>query len=48
MLPFGKHRGLRISQVPPDYLHWMLANCTRIDTDLRQAIEDQLKPELRG
>lgn len=23
LMPFGKHRGLRLSDVPADYFHWL-------------------------
>jgi hypothetical protein len=41
-MPFGKHKGRRVSQVPEDYLQWVLKHCTGIDDELRQAIEQRL------
>lgn len=26
IMPFGKHKGLRLEQVPPDYLLWLWDN----------------------
>jgi hypothetical protein len=26
-LPFGKHAGVKLSEVDPDYLHWFATNC---------------------
>ncbi len=45
-MPFGKHKGRRVSEVPKDYLRWLIAHCARFEPDLRQAIEDRLKSRL--
>jgi hypothetical protein len=42
-MPFGKHAGKRLDEVPPGYLVWVLENCRRIDPDLREAIEQMLE-----
>lgn len=41
-LPFGKHRGKPLSQIPRDYLEW-LRTADGIATDLREAISIELK-----
>ena len=41
-MPFGKHRGRRIEDVPEDYLCWVLDNCENISATLREAIVDVL------
>jgi uncharacterized protein (DUF3820 family) len=38
-LPFGKHVGREVSEVPTSYLEWFLANC-QVGCGLRQEIED--------
>ena len=37
-IPFGKHKGKRLSDIPPSYLRWVIANCW-IDGELRLAID---------
>jgi uncharacterized protein (DUF3820 family) len=41
-MPWGKHQGLPLGQVPPDYLRWA---CRQdwLDGDLRVALEDVLE-----
>ncbi|TWU27569.1 putative quorum-sensing-regulated virulence factor [Bythopirellula polymerisocia] len=41
-MPFGKHKGKPLSQVPHDYLEWLLAKNKTVDTELRSAIQDTL------
>jgi F420-0:gamma-glutamyl ligase-like protein len=41
-MPFGKHRGKELSNVPDDYLAWVLDNCERISPTLRDAIRARL------
>lgn len=38
-MPFGKHKGLRVADVPHDYLRWLLGNAKEMEGDLRQEIE---------
>ena len=38
MMPFGKHKGLLLTDVPSDYRHWLL-NQADIDPYLRKALE---------
>jgi hypothetical protein len=52
-MPFGKHRGEDLDDVPDDYLCWVLDNCTNITPTLRRAIEERLglaqpKPSANG
>lgn len=39
VIPFGKHKGKELNDVPTDYLMWVLANCTNINVILRNEIE---------
>lgn len=32
-MPFGKYKGERMRDVPPDYLHWLWVNGLREKTD---------------
>jgi hypothetical protein len=41
-MPFGKHSGCRVADVPSSYLAWALTNVSRLDWSLRQAIEAEL------
>lgn len=41
-MPFGKHKGKNLSDVPPDYLYWVLENCTRLSPFLRAKITAEL------
>jgi DNA polymerase III epsilon subunit-like protein len=40
-MPFGKHRGLKMEEVPPDYLKWLAS--TDLDADLRYTVDHFLK-----
>jgi hypothetical protein len=42
-MPFGKHKGVPVSDVDPGYLQWVLDNCTRIDAYLSAEIRRVLK-----
>jgi hypothetical protein len=42
-LRFGKHRGKPLSQIPADYLIWILRNCPRLNPYTREAIEGFLQ-----
>lgn len=42
-MPFGKHRGTEIGEIPHDYLAWLLDNCDLSPT-LERAIANVLFP----
>lgn len=46
-MPFGKHFGERLSDVPQDYLRWALKNITDMDNDLRWSMEQVLRQGVR-
>lgn len=37
-MPFGKHKGKLVSELPKDYIEWALANMTGLRDDLRTAM----------
>ena len=41
-MPFGKHKGVPIAELPVDYVRWAIANLTDMDKYLRGALENQL------
>ena len=41
-MPFGKHRDQLLTDIPIDYLQWVLDNCTRMSPALRTAIQEVL------
>lgn len=43
-MPFGKHRGELISNIPRSYLQWALANMTDLDPDLRYTFKYYSQP----
>jgi exodeoxyribonuclease X len=40
-MPFGKHKGRKMEEVPADYLNWLAK--TDLDEDLRSTVEHYLK-----
>ncbi len=38
IMPFGKHRGTPIGELPPDYIEWALLNLKDIDPYLKKAL----------
>jgi len=40
-MPFGKHRGMKMEEVPVDYLQWLAG--TDLDEDMRYTVEQLLK-----
>ena len=44
-MPFGKHKGEELGNIPDDYLFWCLDHCTSMSPSLRKAIERHLNYE---
>jgi hypothetical protein len=44
LMPFGKHKGTRLDEIPEEYLHWVLENCERLDQRLRESIRAIVAP----
>jgi hypothetical protein len=42
-MPFGKHAGWLLEDVPSSYLAWALRTCDNLDDWLREAIEEELE-----
>jgi uncharacterized protein (DUF3820 family) len=40
-MPFGKHKGEKLEDVPTDYLEWALENC-----DLRPTLQAEMEAQL--
>ena len=45
IMPFGKHRGKRLADIPLSYLRWVLENCEGINAHLRDEIMRLLESE---
>ena len=43
IMPFGKHRGERLEDVPQDYIRWALGNMQDLDEDLRSSLRRVLR-----
>jgi hypothetical protein len=41
-MPFGRHKGKILGQVPTDYIRWCLDNLDGISQDLRRALYSEL------
>lgn len=39
LMPFGKHKGLPLREMPADYVRWALQNISDLDPDLRQSLK---------
>ena len=39
-MPFGKHKGLKMEEVPVDYLQWLVG--TDLEEDMRYTVERYL------
>ena len=37
-MPFGKHKGMALAELEPDYIDWLLTSATNIKEPLRQAL----------
>jgi len=44
-MPFGKHKGELFSEVPADYLEWLLT--TELDEDMAYTVRKHLEKESR-
>jgi uncharacterized protein (DUF3820 family) len=42
IMPFGKHKGEKMANIPPDYLLWLFDN-GKCYGEVRQYIEDNLE-----
>jgi hypothetical protein len=42
-MPFGKHQGEEVTNVPETYLRWVLDNCGNASPELFRAIREHLK-----
>lgn len=40
-MPFGKHKGELLEDIPTDYLRWLLESC-ELRQDLEMEVENQL------
>jgi Putative quorum-sensing-regulated virulence factor len=45
-MPFGKHRGEHISDIPTSYLAWLLEEVSGLRAGLREAVEAELADRL--
>lgn len=41
-MPFGKHFGEPIAEIPSGYLNWLLDKCDNVDDDLRYTVQQAL------
>jgi hypothetical protein len=41
-MPWGKHKGVDVTEVPESYLRWALENASNISPTLKEAIRHQL------
>jgi uncharacterized protein (DUF3820 family) len=42
VMPFGKHRGERLCDIPTSYLEWCLENCTNLSNELAEEMRNQV------
>lgn len=45
-MPFGKHKGIPIAELPDDYLDWLLTTYAPLKGNLRRVLEEEF--ERRG
>lgn len=45
VMPFGKHKGLKMEDVPTDYLKWMLREMSNMDENMRYTVEKLARGE---
>src|SRR5688572_4526888 len=41
-MPFGRHRGQPIAEIPSAYLHWLITGPVKLSTGLRAAVAAEL------
>ena len=39
-MTFGKHKGVRLEDLPEDYVGWLLNKCDSLGWDMRRALEE--------
>ena len=44
-MPFGKHKGKKIDDVPVNYIKWMLANIPDLTPSLYSALVKRVEPK---
>ena len=42
VMPFGKHKGVPLKNLPSDYVSWVMKNVSDLDPDLRWSLENRL------
>lgn len=47
-MPFGKHEGIELSEVPKSYRRWLLKDPSKLDPDLRASLEAIKRSEEEG
>lgn len=45
IMPFGKHKGVKLGEVPRSYFEWALENMEKLDPTLRAYAEKRLAPD---
>ena len=40
IMPFGKHKGEKLIDIPKEYLEWLYLECDNLSKNLREAIEN--------
>jgi len=48
LMPFGKHKGTAVEDLPLDYIEWVLGNVGNLRDDLREEIEAQVTMKKGG
>ena len=44
-MPFGKHKGMKMEDVPTDYLKWALREMSNLDANLRHTMQKLVRGE---